>query len=93
MTWKNNPTSANIFVVVAVILSVWHLADFIFYDRHVYDLFGGIGFGLWAYGTYRNGNRKLPEASQEVDFSKRAYYVNAVGFVLVLVSLAMRFWR
>jgi hypothetical protein len=93
MAWSKNPTSAKVFIVVATILSAVNLVDFFFYGRHLYDLLGGVGFGLWAFGTYRNGHRKLPEASQDPAFSKAAYYASAAALVLVVASLVMRFWR
>jgi hypothetical protein len=92
ITRKPLPNNAKVLVVLDIVLSAWCLIDFTFGERHAYDLLGGIGFGLWAYGTYRNGFRKLPEAANDVDFSKPAYRINTIGFVLVVVSFAMRFW-
>ncbi len=66
--------------------------DFFFYGLHISDLLAGIGFGLWAYGTFRNGNRRLPEAAQDTDFSKLAYHLNALGFVLVIVAIVLNLW-
>lgn len=91
MTWKDHPTSAKIFIVVGAALFVLNLADFFFYDRQTHDLISGIGFGLWAYGTFRNGNRKRPEAP-DPSFSESGYIASAAGLILVLAGFAMWFW-
>ena len=47
-------TGAKVFVVVAILLALANLIDFIFYDQQLQDLASGSGFALMAYGTCRN---------------------------------------
>ena len=91
-TRKSITTGAKVFVAAAVVLSAWSIVDFAFFGRHISDLLASTGFGLWAYGTYRNGNRRLPEAAQDQDFSKLAYRLSALGSILVIVAIALNLW-
>lgn len=47
-------TWSKVFVVIAVLLSLGNLVDFIFYGQELRNLASGIGFSLMAYGTYKN---------------------------------------
>ena len=44
----------KVFVVVAILIAVGNLVDFVFYGQQLRNLASGIGFALMAYGTYRN---------------------------------------
>jgi hypothetical protein len=78
------------FVAVVVLLGAWDITDFI-YSRHLYDLAGGVGFALMAYGTYRNGHRKPPTDDNDRSFDKLAHKANVVGLIFVIGSFAVRF--
>ena len=47
-------TWSKVFVVIAVLLSLGNLVDFIFYGQELRNIASSIGFALMAYGTYRN---------------------------------------
>lgn len=44
----------KVFVVIAILIALGNLVNFIFYGQQLRNLASGIGFALMAYGTYRN---------------------------------------
>jgi hypothetical protein len=82
-------TRAKIFITAATLLGAAHMADFIFYGRHIPDLASGIGFALLAYGTYKN-NIGGPSPDSPVPRDKRAYYGSVAGLVLVIAAIAAK---
>lgn len=44
----------KVFVVIAILIALGNLVDFLFYGQQLRNLASGIGFALMAYGTYRN---------------------------------------
>lgn len=49
-------TPSKVLVLVAVVLAAINLADFAFYGQQLRNLAGAAGFGLMAFGTYKNIN-------------------------------------
>ncbi len=47
-------TWSKVFVVIAILLSLGNLINFIFYGQELRNIASSIGFALMAYGTYRN---------------------------------------
>ena len=47
-------TWSKVFVVIAILLSLGNLINFIFYGQELRNIASCIGFALMAYGTYRN---------------------------------------
>ena len=47
-------TWSKIFVVIAILLAIGNLVDFIFYGQQLRNIASALGFSLMAYGTYRN---------------------------------------
>ena len=47
-------TLSKVSVVIAILLSLGNLINFIFYGQELRNIASSIGFALMAYGTYRN---------------------------------------
>ncbi len=51
---RRTSSGNKIFVVVAAVLAVTNLIDFLFYGRELRNLAGAAGFALMAFGVLRN---------------------------------------
>lgn len=54
----NRPSNSSnkVFVVVAAVLAIVNLVDYVFYGQQLRNLAGAAGFGLMAFGAHKHRN-------------------------------------
>ena len=82
---------SRVMLVLMVVFSVVHALDFIFYGQKLKSVLAAVGFGLMAYGGWRNPMDQAAEDGGPAIRDPLARTLTVVGIVLVAVSFVLRF--
>jgi hypothetical protein len=80
---------SRVILVLLVLFSALHAIDFIAYGQKLQNALASVGFGLMAYGSWREERRAAEGATAVRD--RRARGVGIAGMVLVTVYFVLRF--
>jgi hypothetical protein len=80
---------SRVILVLLVLFSVLHAIDFIAYGHKLQNALASVGFGLMAYGSWREERRGADGAESVRDRWGRS--VGIAGMVLVTVYFVLRF--
>ena len=81
---------SRVLLVLMVLFCVLHAIDFIAYGQKLQNALASVGFGLMAYGTWRDpASRSAGEGVVAQD--KLARYLSGTGALLVAVYFVLRF--
>ncbi|UNK56279.1 hypothetical protein MNQ95_08825 [Pseudoxanthomonas daejeonensis] len=81
---------SRVMLVLMVVFSVVHAIDFIAYGQKLQSALACVGFGLMAYGAWRNPWNQATAAGAGVR-NWTAQVLSTIGIVLVLVSFVLRY--
>ena len=86
--------AAKVFLWLAGILGAIKLVDFFFYGWATDDLLKGIGFGLIAYGTWRNDfGRPRNAVGERIPVDAGGRLASVLGIGLVVAALIVEAGR
>ena len=83
-------TAAKLFLWGAVVIGTSHLIDFAFYGGEGRDLLASIGFGLMAYGVFKNGLGNFRSRALAVATDAGGRHATHAGALLVVASLVLQ---
>lgn len=83
---------SRVMLVLMVVFSVVHAIDFVAYGQKPQSALAAIGFGLMAYGAWRNPWDQASAAGRTVVRNRLAHTLTVIGIVLVTVSFVLRFF-
>lgn len=83
-------TGVKVFLIIAIVISVFNTIRFVFYGNHFYELATALGFALMSYDVYKNGLFRRKSKSDE-SFDNTANYLSIIGIILVLIAIVLRF--
>ncbi|HTM71164.1 MAG TPA: hypothetical protein VL118_09920 [Luteimonas sp.] len=81
----------RILVLVATLVAVTNMIDFIFHGKHVYDLLAAIGMALVAHAAYHDGFRPISEMRQRTGAAALAYHTSIGGALLMIASILLKY--
>lgn len=82
---------ARVMLVLMAVFSVVHAIDFIFYGQKLRSVLAAVGFGLMAYGAWRNPMDQANAEGGPAIRDRLARTLTVVGIVLVVVSFVLRY--
>jgi len=82
---------SRVMLVLMVVFCVSHAIDFVAYGQKLQSALAAIGFGLMAYGAWRNPWDQATATGGTATRNRAAQVLSTIGIVLVLVSFVLRF--
>jgi len=73
-----------------VLLSVGHAVDFVAYDGKLPSAMASVGFGLVAYGVWRNPMHQVPVDGEAVGRDRVASDLSSIGMALVAIYFVLK---
>ena len=82
---------SRVLLVLMVVFSVVHAIDFVAYGQKLQNALASVGFGLMAYGTWRDPAYRGGGKGGTVARDRLARYLSGAGTVLVIIYFVLKF--
>lgn len=83
-------TFSRVMLGLMVLLSVGHAVDFIAYGGKLRSAMAAVGFGLMAYGAWRNPMDQVTVQGGPVARDETARHLSAIGMALVAIYFVLK---